>query len=124
MIFEEKDLSRYIISLPDCLINWVDKLRDKLGNHCVKSVRIRSYSGPHFPAFGLNTERYGVSVHIQLECGKMRTRITPNTNTLYAENMYFVLICFPIYDVMNFKISLSFLFKPFSDMIKQYRTKI
>ena len=22
-------------------------------NHCVESVRIRSYSGPHFPAFGL-----------------------------------------------------------------------
>ena len=30
------------------------------GCHCVKSVRIRNYSGPHFPAFGLNTERYGV----------------------------------------------------------------
>ena len=29
--------------------------------HCVKSVRIRSYSGSHFPAFGLNTERYGVN---------------------------------------------------------------
>ena len=29
--------------------------------HCVKSVRIRSYSGQHFPALGLNTERYGVS---------------------------------------------------------------
>ena len=28
---------------------------------CVKSVRIRSYSGLHFPAFGLNTERCGVS---------------------------------------------------------------
>ena len=26
--------------------------------HCVKSVRIWSYSGPHFPVFGLNTERY------------------------------------------------------------------
>ena len=26
--------------------------------HCVKSIRIRSYSGPHFSAFGLNTERY------------------------------------------------------------------
>ena len=26
----------------------------------VKNVRIRSYSGPHFFAFGLNTERYGV----------------------------------------------------------------
>ena len=25
---------------------------------CVKSVRIRSYSGLHFPAFGLNAERY------------------------------------------------------------------
>ena len=24
-------------------------------HHCVKSVRIRSYSGPYFPAFGLNT---------------------------------------------------------------------
>ena len=24
--------------------------------HCLKSVRIRSYSGLHFPAFGLNTE--------------------------------------------------------------------
>ena len=28
--------------------------------HCLKSVRIRSYFGPYFPAFGLNTERYGV----------------------------------------------------------------
>ena len=48
--------------------------------HCVKSVRIRSYSGPHFPAFGLNTEK---SLRIQSKCGKMRTRITPNTDTVY-----------------------------------------
>ena len=39
--------------------------------HCLKSVRIRSYSGPHFPAFGLNTERYGVSLRIQSECWKI-----------------------------------------------------
>ena len=54
--------------------------------HCVKSVRIWSYSGPHFPAFGLNKERYVVSqIHsIQSECGKMWTRITPNTDTSYA----------------------------------------
>ena len=45
------------------------------GLHCVKSVRIRSYSGPHFPVFGLN---------IQSECGKMQTRITPNTDTFSA----------------------------------------
>ena len=29
--------------------------------HCEKSVRIWSYSGPHFVAFGLNTEKYSIS---------------------------------------------------------------
>ena len=28
--------------------------------HCAKSVHNRSFSGPHFLAFGLNTERYRV----------------------------------------------------------------
>ena len=27
-------------------------------NHNVKSIRIRSYSGPYFPTFGLNAERF------------------------------------------------------------------
>ena len=49
--------------------------------HCVKSVRIRSYSGPHFPVFGLYTERYSISLRIQSKCGQMRTRITPNKDT-------------------------------------------
>ena len=35
--------------------------------HCVKNVRIRSYSGPYFPAFGLNTKKYSVSLRIQSE---------------------------------------------------------
>ena len=52
--------------------------------HCIKSVRIRSYSGPHFPAFGPNPETYSVSLRIQSKCGKMRTRITPNTDTFHA----------------------------------------
>ena len=52
--------------------------------HCVKSVRIRSYSGPHFSAFGLNTERYSISLRIQSKCGNMRTRITPNKETFCA----------------------------------------
>ena len=34
------------------------------------SVRIRSYSGPYFPALGLNTERCEVSLRIQSKCGK------------------------------------------------------
>ena len=50
----------------------------------VKGVRIRSYSGLYFPAFGLNTERYGVCLRIQSECQKIRTRITPNTDTFHA----------------------------------------
>ena len=29
-------------------------------NYCIKSVRIWIFSGPYFPAFGLNKERYGV----------------------------------------------------------------
>ena len=52
--------------------------------HCVKSVRIRSCSGPHFPIFGLNMERYGVSLRIQSEYRKMQTRVTPNTDTFYT----------------------------------------
>ena len=51
--------------------------------HCVKSVRIRSYFSPHFPA-GLNTDRYSVSLRIHSECGKIRIRITPNTDTFYV----------------------------------------
>ena len=31
----------------------------------MKSVRIRSLSGPYFPAFGLNTEIYSVNLRIQ-----------------------------------------------------------
>ena len=32
------------------------------------------FSCPYFPAFELNTERYFVSLRIQSECGKIRTR--------------------------------------------------
>ena len=31
----------------------------------MKSDCIRSYFGPHFPAFGLNTERYGVELNFE-----------------------------------------------------------
>ena len=45
--------------------------------HCVRSLRIRNYFGPHFPAFGQNTERYGVFSF-------QRTKVTPNTDTFHA----------------------------------------
>ena len=46
--------------------------------HCVKSVRIWSFSGPHFPHLDLkkrdNTDT----------CGKIRARKTPNTDTFHT----------------------------------------
>ena len=53
-------------------------------SQCVKSVRIRSYCGLHFPAAGLNTDRYSVSLRTESKCGEIRTRITLNTDTFSA----------------------------------------
>ena len=50
---------------------------------------IRSYSGLHFPAFALNTERYSVSFRIQSECGKIRTIIIPNPDTFFTVNLFY-----------------------------------
>ena len=42
--------------------------------HCEKSVRIRSFSGTHFPALGV----------FWSELGKIQTRKTPNAKTFHA----------------------------------------
>ena len=39
---------------------------------------------PYFPTFGLNTEKYSVSLRIQSKCEKMWTKVTPNTDTFYT----------------------------------------
>ena len=48
-----------------------------------------------FPTFSRIQTEYGeirsineVSLRIQFECAKMRTRITPNTDTFYAVHVY------------------------------------
>ena len=65
-------------------LKWV-KLWSKLLNvHRVRSVHVWSFSGLYFSAFGLNTERYGVSLGIQPKCAKMRIRKTPNMDTFHA----------------------------------------
>ena len=43
-------------------------------SHCMKSVQVRIFCGPHFPTFVLNMERYSISPRIQSECGKIRIR--------------------------------------------------
>ena len=50
--------------------------------HCVKCVRVRSYSGLYFPALGLNTGRS--TFLIQCKCRKIQTRKTPNTDIFYV----------------------------------------
>ena len=49
--------------------------------HYVKSVRIRSFPGPYFPPFGLKRRD---KEYFHSECGKIRTRKTPNTDTFHA----------------------------------------
>ena len=50
----------------------------------MKSVRIWRFSGPYFPAFGLNMEIYSVNLRIQSKFRKVRTRKTPNMDTFYS----------------------------------------
>ena len=59
--------------------------------HCVKSVRIQSYSGPHFSNISGIPSQYGeirsispYSVQMWENARKMRTIITPNTDTFNA----------------------------------------
>ena len=59
----------------------------KTNTDYVKSVRIRSWSGLDFPTFGLNTKRQGLFLRIQSECGKIQTRITPNTDTFTQRHL-------------------------------------
>ena len=42
------------------------------------------FSGPYFPAFVQNTERYGVSLRIQSKCGKYGPEKTPYFDTFHA----------------------------------------
>ena len=44
-------------------------------------------SGPYFPVFGLNAERYEVSLRIQSECRKIRIKKSPYLDTFHAVNL-------------------------------------
>ena len=46
-----------------------------------KVSKYEVFSGPYFPAFGLNTEKHGVYLRIQSECRKIRTR----TNSVFGQ---------------------------------------
>ena len=51
--------------------------------HCIKSVRIQSFSGSYLPAFRLNTEIYRVNLRIQSECGNTDQK-SSDTDSFHA----------------------------------------
>ena len=53
-------------------------------SQCVKSVPIRSFSGPYFPAFGRNKEIYSLNLRIQPKCEKIRTRKSSILDTFHT----------------------------------------
>ena len=63
-----------------------------LKSHWLKSVSIRSYSGAHFLAFGLNTERYEVSLPIQPECGKCGRKYLRIRHFLFREHHWWLFL--------------------------------
>ena len=62
---------RYVIERKVYLLPYLKKYR---WHHCVKMSKYGVFSVPYFPEFGLNTERYSVSLRIQSEVEKIRTR--------------------------------------------------
>ena len=71
-------------------------------SHCVRSVRIRRFSGPYFPSFGLNTGRYSfrkkcpyqeffwsVFSRIRTECGLRIQSECEKIRTLLAHYQFF-----------------------------------
>ena len=52
--------------------------------HCVKKVRIRNFSGPYFPTFGLNTESNYASLRVQSQCREKQTWKFTNTDTFHV----------------------------------------
>ena len=66
------------------LLSHIYLLSYSLMHHCVKGVRIRSYSSNIFPAFSRNLTEYGeiqsISLHIQSECGKTRENADQNNS--------------------------------------------
>ena len=66
--------------------------------HCVKSVRVRSFSGPYFLTFGLNTETYSVRMRGNTDQNNSEyiRRLFSNFLSLYATKPYLLKVFFPI----------------------------
>ena len=66
-----------MMKICECLCAFISVGNNSQWFQCVKCVVIRSFSGPHFPAFGIN-------FRIQSKYGKIRTKKIPNTDTSHS----------------------------------------
>ena len=86
--------TKYSISLPVCRV-----LREK--------CPYWSFSVTYFPVFGLNTERYSVSLCIQSKCGKIRTKKNieyghfPRNGVLSCSNLSISIAILFYSDILN-----------------------
>ena len=78
-------------------INEWQKVRFSLINHFVKSVRIRSFSGPYFLAFGLNTDLKN-SEYGQFLCSEWFTK---NYQLDYHPYLIIIIITIIFFNVIN-----------------------
>ena len=53
-------------------------------SHCVKVSKYGVFSGPYFPAFGLNTDRYAYLSVFSPNAGKYRPDQIPCLDTFHA----------------------------------------
>ena len=60
--------------------------------HCVKSVHIRSFSGPYFPAFGLITKRCEYLSVFSPNAGKYAPEKTPYLDTFHVVLTFIILL--------------------------------
>ena len=104
-------------SFKDCLRRSYSGVSAKVfKDHCVKSAKYGVFSGPYFPAFGLNTERYGVSPYLSVfspnagKYGPEKIRIwTLFTQWMFAEESICTKSQCPDY-VLQMYVKLAFLF--------------
>ena len=76
-VFSHTELSHWIVleRRRCCRKNKIEILANA---HCVKSVRIRSFTGPYFPGFGLNTDQKKAEYEHFSRSGKQKKTLAEN----------------------------------------------
>ena len=73
-MFHWSSINLYVASTGKCRLLTSSKTPVNIHIAAWKVSKYGVFSGPYFPAFGLNTERYGVPLRIKSKCGKIRFR--------------------------------------------------